>query len=258
MKGLEIFLHSVRQVLGNLPGAVKVSAVPYAVQALAAMLLLGPGMASGQMDMSAMMSGQGGPSIVLVLLNLLISIVASVWIAVAWHRFILSNEAPTGFLPAFHSDRMLAYFLRALGIGIICILLGIVLGIVAGFVAFPFMSMSGPGIIGLLIIMLVTYFPLALISYRLATSLPSVALDRGGSFMEGWEATKGENGAIIVLALITVLIMFASAVIGIYAFGGSRTLFIVWTLAFNWVAMMVGVSVLTTLYGHYIEKRELV
>ena len=258
MKGLDIFLHSLKQVLGNLPGALKVSALPYAVQFLAAILLIGPAMMSGSMDPSAMMSGEGAPNFALVLLNLLITLVTSIWIAVAWHRYILKNEAPAGFVPAFRGDRILAYFLRAFGIGLLCVLLAIPLGIVAGLIAFPFMSVNGPGIIGLLLIMLITYFPLAVISYRLATALPAAALDESGPFLAGWEATRGQNGTIAVLALITVLVMFGSSVVGLYILGGVMPLFIAWTLAFNWIATMVGLSILTTLYGHYIEKRELV
>ena len=106
--------------------------------------------------------------------------------------------------------------------------------------------------------MLVVYVPLAVVSYRLGTSLPAVALDEGGPFMAGWDATRGENGTIAVLALVTVLIVFGSSVIGLYVLIGITPLFVAWNIVFNWLAMMVGVSVLTTLYGHFIEKRALV
>lgn len=257
MKGLEIFSHSLRQVTGNLDGAIRVSALPYAVQFLANVVLLGPAAMAGQADPAAAFSAEGGPSIVLVLLNLVVTLVASIWMAVAWHRYILKNESPTGFVPNFNGNRILAYFLRSLGIAVLFIVLAIPLGIVAALIAAPFFSMTGPGVIGMLIIMVITYVPLAVLAYRLSTSLPAMALDEGGSFLSGWDATKGENGAIAVLAVISVLLMFVGSMIGIFVFSKLLILSLAWAFAFNWLVAMVGVSILTTLYGHYIEKRAL-
>ena len=257
MKGLTIFSHSLRQVTGNLEGALKVSALPYAAQFLASLALLGPAAMAGQADPAAAFSAEGGPSIVLVLLNLVITLVASIWIAVAWHRYILKNEAPTGFVPIFNGNRIFAYFLRSLGIAVLFIVLAIPLGIVAALIAAPFFSITGPNVVGMLIIMVITYVPLAVLAYRLSTSLPAMALDEGGSFLAGWEATKGENGAIAVLAVVSVLLVFAGSAIGIFVLGKVLVLALAWAFAFNWLVMMVGVSILTTLYGHYIEKRAL-
>jgi hypothetical protein len=55
-----------------------------------------------------------------------------------------------------------------------------------------------------------------------------------------------------------VLAMVVSAVLTIFVLAKITVLFIAWTLVFNWLAVLVGLSVLTTLYGHYIEKRPLV
>ncbi len=257
MKGLEIFSHSLRQVTGNLDGALKVSALPYAAQFLANLALLGPAAMAGHADPAAAFSAEGGPSIVLILLNLVFTLVTSIWMAVAWHRYILKSEAPTGFVPNFNGNRILAYFLRSLGIAVLFIVLAIPLGIVAALIAAPFFSMTGPSVIGMLIIMVITYVPLAVLAYRLSTSLPAMALDEGGSFLAGWDATKGENGAIAVLAVISVLLMFVGSMIGIFVFSKLLILSLAWAFAFNWLVAMVGVSILTTLYGHYIEKRAL-
>lgn len=257
MKGLTIFSHSLRQVTGNLEGALKVSALPYAAQFLASLALLGPAAMAGQADPAAVFSAEGGPSIVMVLLNLVFTLVTSIWMAVAWHRYILKNEAPTGFVPNFNGNRILAYFLRSLGIALLFIVLAIPLGIVAALVAAPFFSVTGPNVVGLLIIMVITYVPLAVLAYRLSTSLPAMALDEGGSFLAGWEATKGENGTIAALAAVSVLLLFVGSLIGIYVFGKVLALSLAWAFVFNWLVAMVGVSILTTLYGHYIEKRAL-
>ncbi len=257
MKGLDIFLHSLKQVLGNLPGAIKVSALPYGVQFVVTFLLTRPDrMAAMMSDPMAMM--QGGPSMIARLLSLVVVIVTSVWMAVAWHRFVLKNEIPAGFVPAFDQNRLIAYFVRALLIGLVCMGLGIVLGFIAGLVAFAVAYVTGAYIISLLIFMVLVYFPIFVVGYRLATALPAMAVDQAASFTAGWDATRGQIETFIGLGLISVAAMFASAIVGLYILGGIMPLFILWTIVFNWLATMVGLSILTTLYGHYIEKRELV
>ena len=261
MKGLDIFLHSLRQVLGNLPNAIKISAVPFGIQFIATFLLTRPDKTMAMMrDPMAMM--QGGPSLVAQLANLVIVIVTSIWMAIAWHRFILKSEAPTGFVPPIDGGRMGAYFLRSLLIGIVLVVLGFVLGMVAGFVMFGIIGSSGGGMSTIFMItiisLLLVYFPLFVIGYRLATALPGTAIDNEGAFLSGWEATKGETGTFVGLGLISVLAMIVSAVLTIFVLAKIIVLFIAWTLVFNWLATLVGLSVLTTLYGHYIEKRPLV
>ena len=144
MKGLDIFLHSLRQVLGNLPNAIKISAVPFGIQFVATFLLTRPDRTMAMMqDPMAMM--QGGPSLLAQLANLVIVIVTSIWMAIAWHRFVLKNEVPTGFVPPFDGNRIGAYFVRSLLIGIVLIVLGFVLGIVAGFIMIGLIGAGGGG-----------------------------------------------------------------------------------------------------------------
>lgn len=257
MKGVQIFLHSLRQVTGNFEGALRVSALPYAVQFIAGLLLLGTAAVTGQFDPAAMETG-GASFFLMAILNLVIALVTSIWAAVAWHRFVLKGEAPSGFIPAFSVDRIRAYFIRSFGIGLMCVVLAIPLGFIGAMVAYPFMGNMGPGMIGLGIIFLVTYFPLTVISFRLSTALPATALDAPGAFTAGWDVTKGELPTFIVLALISVIAFFVISEIATKLFGGITVLALIWELLFGWFTIMVGLSILTTLYGHYIEKRPLV
>lgn len=258
MKGVQIFLHSLKQVLGNLPGAIKVSALPYAVQFVVSFFLTRPDkMAAMSGDPMAMM--EGGPSLVAQLLSLVVVVLTSVWIAVAWHRYILKNEVPAGFVPPIHKDRMIAYFVRALLIGLLMIVVGFVLGFIAALVGGAVGMATGSLILVTLVFALLVYFPIFVIAYRISTSLPASAVtEDAGSFMAGWDATKGENGTFIGLGLVSAAVMFLNGYISISLLSGVLPLFIIWTLVFNWLAMMVGLSVLTTLYGHFVEKRALV
>ncbi|CAN1560806.1 hypothetical protein MCELHM10_02636 [Paracoccaceae bacterium] len=257
MKGVAIFLHSLRQVTGNLPSAIKVSALPYAVQFLVTFFLTRPDkIAAMANDPAAMMAG--GPSLIAQLLSFLVIFATSVWMAVAWHRFVLRNESPSSFVPPIDPDRMLGYFLRSLGVGVICFLLLIVFGFVAGLVGGAVAYATGSTFILLLVVAILVYFPVFVIAYRLMTALPAPAVaDEAGPFMAGWDATKGQNETFIGLGVISALVIFANGFIVFNLVGASTVLFLAWTLAFNWFATMVGLSILTTLYGHYIEKRAL-
>ena len=154
---------------------------------------------------------------------------------------------------------MLGYFLRALGIGVICFLLAIVLGFVAGLVGGAIAYATGSVVVTLLFIAILVYFPIFVIGYRLSTALPAPAVaSEAGAFMAGWDATKGQNDAFIGLGVISAAVLFLNGFVALYILSSSLVLFLAWTIVFNWLATMVALSILTTLYGHYIEKRPLV
>lgn len=263
MKGLHIFLHSVRQVTGNLDSALRISALPFAIQVLAALILLGPDMMmdSGFSPDTANIGYFGS-----VALNLVVTIFTSLWIAIAWHRFVLRNEVPQGFVPSFAAPRSLAYFGRSFVIGLLCIAVAIPLGVVAGVIAAGLSGATGPGLGSMFILFVLVYLPVAVISYRLSTALPGIALDEERAFSAGWEATKGETETFFVLSVISVVAFFVLSFggsfllsfLGTLVLGDVSILSFAWDVALGWMMLMVGLSILTTLYGHYIEKRPLV
>jgi hypothetical protein len=251
MKGLHILTHSIRQVIGNLDGALKVSIVPYAIQAVAGLLLLG-----GAMGMARSGGGMAGFGIA-GLLFFLVALTTSLWIAVAWHRYILLNEVPSGFVPPFHRDRVVAYLLRTLGYAILLILIALVLGLVVGGLLTP-IAMSGRMGLAMLLSALLIQLPIAILAFRLTAGLPAAALEQGTDFMVGWQSTSGATFDIAVLAVFAVAANLILGFIDLYLFSGVRILSMIWNLIVGWLVTMVGISILTTLYGHYVEKRALV
>ncbi|MBL4929080.1 hypothetical protein [Fuscibacter oryzae] len=259
MKGLELFLHSVRQVTGNLDGALRVSALPILIQTVVVLLFMGgammgmggPGaMAGGGMGMGAGM-GLG------MLIVMVVAVVTSLWLAVAWHRYVLLNEQPQGFVPPYNGERMMGYFGRSLGYGLIVVIAGAVLGTIIGSLLSPLLS--GGGVVVFLILMAVlVQLPMIYLAFRLTTALPGSAVGSGLPFMAGWEATKGASADILVLSAIAVGAHLVLAVLGFLIFDRIPVVSILWNVAVTWLVTMVGVSILTTLYGHYIEKRPLV
>ncbi|MFE3838289.1 hypothetical protein [Pseudogemmobacter sonorensis] len=251
MKGVQIFRHSLYQVIGNLEGALRVSALPYLAQVLLSYTLL------SQADILSLEVGLDAdpgaldPSVPLRFTGVgLVSLVVSLWITVAWHRYILLNELPHGVVPAFRGAQIWAYFLRVLGYGLILSLLYILLAMVA-------QIFLGLEVVGVLLSTLIVMVPLVVVGFRLSSALPGVAIDAPHGFLAGWAATAEQTGDIALVALIAVGANLLLNAIGMALFSGLPIFGFVWDVAAGWFVTMVGASILTTLYGHYIEGRAL-
>jgi hypothetical protein len=247
--GVSLFVHSVRLVLGDWRNALKISGLLYLIYAIPALIfaLLFPVPTRPEQGMAAI--GNGG---FLGLITAILAIIAFVWIAVAWHRYVLLDEMPTGQFPEFNSSRLLSYGGYSLLIGLIGVVLSLIVSTVVGIIAIPLLGVGGAFITGLLALACVL-----IVGYRLAPILPAVAIGKPLTLRQAWEATNNANAAIIVLAVLSAI---AAIAIDIPAFilaaaGPLAFLGVLWTLATGWLKMIVGVSILTTLYGHYIEGR---
>lgn len=250
--GVSLFVHSVRLVLGDWRNALRISGLLYLIYAVPALILalLFPAPIQPEQVLAAV--GAGG---VVAVVTGILAIVAFVWIAVAWHRYVLLDEMPAGRFPDFNSSRLLSYGGYSLLIALIGFVLSFVVSAVVGIVAIPLLSVVGVVITGLLAVAAIL-----IVGYRLAPILPAVAIGKPLTLGQAWAATKNANGPIIVLAIVSAI---AALVIDIPAFilvmagpiGGF--LAVLWTLVTGWVKMIVGVSILTTLYGHYVEGRDI-
>ncbi len=173
MKGWQIFVHSLRQVTGNFEAALRVSGLLYVAQTVVGLVLLGGVATQGSGAAAMMQSGFTSGLALGFLLVMLVALVTGLWIAVGWHRYILLGEAAT-FIPAFRSDRMLAYFLRSLGYGAILILLAAVWGGSVGFAVGSIFSDSGT--LAIILMALLIYLPLLVIGFRITADLPAAAI----------------------------------------------------------------------------------
>lgn len=250
--GVDILVHSVRLVLSDWRNALKITGLLYLIYAIPALLLgllFPPPTQPEQVAAAALSAAPAG------LLSGILAIVVFVWIAVAWHRYILLDEQPAGQLPAFNGRRMVNYGLYSIGIGFLGFIVSIVLAAIVGIIAVPLL-----GVVGGMITGLIGLAAALIIFYRLAPLLPAIAIGKPLTMGQAWEATNGANVPIIILAVLSAV---AALVIDIPAFilmnagpiGGFLAL--LWTLCTGWVKMLVGVSILTTLYGHYVERRSI-
>ena len=243
---VRIFLHSIGLVFNQLSGAFRISGLLYLVyfvlSFLALMILVHP-------TPERMPSFPG-----LVFFAGLLGALFCLWIAVSWHRFVLIDELPNAPIPKFHRDRIFVYFGRGVQTALIVMLVGIVPVALLGLLVFLTKSeqiLVPFGIIATIITLVV--------SYRLAPMLPGAAIGQSIGAGAAWAATSGAFGTIFGLAVISAI---ASLVLDLPAEllkllpGGSFLVF-GWFFITTWVKLMVGVSILTTIYGVYIEKRVL-
>ena len=245
MKAWNIITHSVWQVFGNFPAALRVSAILFLVQTLIATALIGdPTLLEAQIK-------AGTISYASLAIAFLVAIICGLWTAVSWHRYVLTNEQP-GFLPRFHGDRMLGYFgkgiLIALMVVVPIVALTIIAGIVLHAISYTLVAPFLPIIVGV---------AGGYLFLRCSTMLPGAALQGGVPVTLGWKATKGASGTFIALAVMLVVAQIVLAMIGAAVTTALPIAALPMAVLTQWPVQMVGLSVLTTLYGHYIEHRAL-
>lgn len=259
MKSVAIFSHALRQVFGNAAAVVRLTLFLSVVPLL---LILGLGV-QPYLDGSAQLPPAAWPWPQLILVGI-VSMVASLWLAVGWHRFVLLDEPAPGITPRWDGSRILAYLWASIITILLMVLIGLVVGLAGGMVigVVAAATASGAPSTGqvLLFILLGALFilaPIIAVFYRVASILPAAAVGRPLGVSEAWRATQGAFGAFYVLALMQVIL---SAVLeqigGVFPTGSIGAT--VWFFLVQWVNLILGLSILTTIYGHYIERRELV
>jgi hypothetical protein len=182
------------------------------------------------------------------------SLLATASVAVSWHQFIL-RDAPLSAIKPFRLDKNVRlYFLRIILIDGICFIP--LVALIAAFQLTPLFTW--PIILALLI-------QLTVFAYRISLSLPAFAIDNTLiGLKESFEITRGNNLrilgllAVVYLILVVVLIVFEIAV-NIFQFI-NPTLglmsVVVLSIPVVFFNMLLSASLLTSLYGFFIEKRE--
>lgn len=244
--------HSFVMLFGNFTIALRLSAVLFAVQIIQIVYFAYP-ISDGEAADLALNTQFW----LILFIQLMVFLITSLWFAVAWHRFILREEVPTKLLPKFHGWRFWAYFWQGLLLGTFVTFLSALI-----LVLLLFQKLSegeyvtfGPQTMLLFSIASAIAGP---VFYRFATILPAAALGKRFTWGAAWRATKGTTGSLLLVSLVLIggfrmADWFATKLISDNFF-----LLVLWDIPFQWFGLMINVSILTTLYGHYVEKRALV
>ncbi len=254
MLGWKIFEHSLKMVFGNITQVLQITVGPALIGTA---VIVGLFFVLGvPIDVFEESSGElpadpsFGAFFTFVLLMAVVMSIIMFWIAVSWHRFILLEEYPSGIFPTFRADRILAYLGRVL-------LLGLVMMIGYLPMALVFVVL-GQSLAVVSIILSVGYAVFLLISfYRLSIILPAAAIGSPITLGDAWNRTAGTAGAIVVLVIVAVLfqllVQLALTMLAVVPILGVLLSVFFGTL----ILPMVNVSILTTMYGIFVEKREL-
>ncbi|MBS0123490.1 hypothetical protein [Thetidibacter halocola] len=241
MKGFTIFRHSLLLVLRNWQEALRIGALPVLAVMLVGLLTIGPaGFAALQAEPEtldpALASG--------VILTVLVGMVAMLVIVVNWHRFVLLEEYPGGWVPSLHPALVLGYFGRFL-----------LLSLLMSLALFPVLFVVGLFGPASVIVLPIVMLGLTILFYRLAVILPAGAIGQPITLAQAWEATKGSSPSILMAMLLLFLVnVVAQTVVTILALV-VPILALALSLPVSVVLALAGVSILTTLHGHYVEGR---
>ena len=252
-------------IFNNFGQALRVSVGPYLLLVLATVLIFGSAssfeqlgdLASGNLPPEQLVTA-GGSIVIGTLVLLILFVFVAAWVAVSWHRFILLEEY-SGIIPAISGRPIWPYigrsFVYGLFIGLVALILGFAVGIVTAILFAVSPSLGSIGAIGLGLLLGVV---LSLLWFRIGVALPAIAVGKPITMREALDATAKIKGTIlsIVVTIVVVSMIAGVAVQGIY--GINAILGIAVDIFVQWLTLMVGVSILTTLYGHVIEGRPLI
>lgn len=246
-----IFVHSVRQVFGNLNAALRVSVVLMAVQFAVTMWFTGTiaeiVAAGPEADIP---QGVLGPQL---LAFLVVAAITGPWVAVAWHRYVLLEEHPGAAVPRWDGARWMAYLFALVQLFLVVLLAMVALSMVAGFVLALF-PVAGAGILVAPLLVV----PIAYLGYRLSLVLPAAALGEPMTLRQSWNATIPGANTILGLTFLVLAASLFAQVAGGALLSSSYILGMAVRIVLSWAAFMIGISVMTTLYGHYVQGRALV
>lgn len=257
MQGWKVFIHSVQMVFGNLGPALRISGVLYAAYMAANayfVLTYSDDLSALQMAMVEGKVPAQLPSGLLstMMLSFVIGLLTSLWIAVLWHRFILMGQAPQTAVPPLYFAMVASYLGKTIQLGLMLAIVGMALGTLLGVAFAPLIGPLADAAIPLVLVGVLLY-----LSYRLGLVFPAVALKAPMSFKASWEKTQAASVAIAQLSIIAVVFVLLIQIPSNMNSDPTSLINLVYTYVIGWISMMVGISVLTTLYGIYVEGREL-
>ncbi|MCE8507321.1 hypothetical protein KBY28_02550 [Ruegeria pomeroyi] len=257
MLGWRIFLHSVQMVLRNWRHALRLGLVPAILGSLATLALAwvtqsGPafeqffGAGLNDFDKTEITRQH----LLFSLLVIVLQSVAGLWIVITWHRFILLEEAQDGWVPPLRPGRILAYLALSIGIGLICaaVALPVVFASAALAVALGARGMGEA-------LTLAAFLLLSPWLQRLLLVLPASAIGQPLSFGDALRLTRGQYWTMLGVAALGFAMQYGLSTVlsfvgGVSTVGPVAALFLTLLLQ-----SLFGASILTTLYGVFVEKR---
>lgn len=241
MLAFRLLRHAILQLTGNLGAALTLSVLPLLLAALGigigvvARLVLAGGNPSG--------IAVGAVSLAIVATFVL----AFVSLAASWHRHVLLEENPQVFRSIGGSEAR--YFGAAVRMTLVIVLIVVLpLTLVVAVNA----SLNG-SVYVVMLTSLILGIAVAIIGLRLGTGLAGAAIGAEKPLTTGWKATESRLGTLLLLAVFSQILQtifnLASQIPGLVG--------LVATLLAAWLGALLSLSLITTLWGHFVEGRAL-
>lgn len=251
-----VLVKSVTMPIQNFGAVIRIFAVPTALYAACvtyAMRLSMTGFAQGPATGPGEFAGMFLRGFVPILAGLLFL----VWAVVGWHRYVL-NEGPAKWLTPVGMRNFLRYVLDSLAITLLLVLIGlpvlfILSSVLSAAGAYTAVAISSP-LANLLIFW---------VFLRLSPLLPSSAIDKRTGLGGAWRATsKGRLALLWVGVVWLVMDYLATRALGSLGVAqltteGNLGVFIAAKMVYLAISGMWGVSLITTIYGYFVEDRAL-
>ncbi len=255
MVGFATLKHALRMMLYDLPMTLRLTMLPlllvYAVAIALSRLVIGapgPGLASSIGTGFAIFGAQRTETILALLVILVVIVIALSWAAISWHRYSLLAERPASILPPLNRALLLAYVGGVVRVTLMTIAWAIPLAVIL--IALTFVVLpSSP------VMEVVTFVGIVLLmaqTLRYSLILPAAALGQSMRLSEAAAASRTHLSLFLFVTVLTFVIGYVGEeIVSVLDFAG------ILSFLFDWFNFALGLSLLTTLYGLCVEKREL-
>lgn len=193
----------------------------------------------------------GGPpqlttnQIIHLALAAILQIAAANWTYVAWHRFVLLNERPDPVLPPFHGKLVWSYFIRSIALAFMLLLMMLIPLVIV--IILTVGLGEAMGTIGIAVVTVGGFYGF----FRYSPYLTSAALAHPLTMAEARIATQPYSSQLWLVAIIIIVASTAYNTL----FAGASWLPAPVTVILDALLLIIGVSVLTTIYGVAVEER---
>lgn len=250
--GAALFLHSAMMVVRNFLPAIRIFLGPgliiVALLFAVTHLMDSAGLGTVESVPDGETLGGIGLNLVLIFGFLVVCFTISIWATVAWHRFVLLEERPGLFLPKLRLANVGRYFLSSLKLTGVLFLIALPVLVLL----FGFAQVLDPRGLVLLGFLATTFIYVVLM--RFAIILPAAALNQSITLGEAFEATKGHSFSLLVLVICGFGLQ-SSVEYLIDLLAGNESLYFIGSMVFSFFICVFQISILTTLYGHFVEGR---
>ena len=264
--------HALRMLWANLGNAARVSVVPIILMYVVLIVLGGGvffamgmgGMFDGSDVTSDVFTGveEGDPAFgffgfLTIFAMFLVAMVFLAWIAISWHRFILLEEYPSGWVPPFRWEEIKSYVWKLIVLSFVFMILTLIPALVIGFAlsAADASDAIGASILIIAIIAIIGLPIFIWISFRLSSVLPASAIGEPMGIGEAWRATATHSGTIFWFGLVylgvSIVIQIVISILGLIPILGLLV-----AIFGSWFTTILGFSALTTVYGVAVQGRE--